>query len=63
MCVYQEIVKWIPLHVNTKYLVLYICATILIEKRFHSIAVTWFLIFDKKTLILYSFLTTKTIQI
>ena len=50
--------------VNTKYLVLYMCTTILIEKMIpSSIKVTCFLIFDKKTRILNEFMTTKTMQI
>ena len=48
--------------VNTKYMVLYLCTTILIEKMI-PIEVTYFLTFAKKTRILNAFMTTKTMYI
>ena len=48
---------------NTKYMVLYICTTILIEKMIPSIEGTYFLILAKKTRILNAFMTTKTMYI
>ena len=47
---------------NTKYLVFYICTTILIEKMIPFYRSN-FCIFDKKTRILNAFMTTKTMQI
>ena len=49
--------------VNKKYLILYICTTILIEKMIPFYRSNLFSFLDKKTRILNAFLTTKTMQI